>query len=68
MSVIEVDRLVRATTKPYPGAFLISGNKKITIWEGVVTHEPQNESNLFEIQLKDGFFYAKNFEIENLTQ
>lgn len=63
MSVNEVDRLVRATTKPYPGAFIIRGNKKVTIWKGVMS-ATKIESNVYhEIVLTDGFFYATNYEV-----
>jgi methionyl-tRNA formyltransferase len=63
MSVIEVDRLVRATTKPYPGAFIIRGDKKVTIWKGIMS-ETKIESKLYhEIVLKDGFFYSTNYEV-----
>lgn len=31
-SVKEVDRFIRAQTKPYPGAFAWAGDKKLTIW------------------------------------
>lgn len=34
MTVKEVDRLVRATTKPYPGAFVEQGGKLVTVWDG----------------------------------
>lgn len=33
MSVHEIDRLVRAVTYPYPGAYCHLGDEKITIWE-----------------------------------
>lgn len=32
-SVFEIHRLIRAVTKPYPGAFTIKNNKNIMIWE-----------------------------------
>lgn len=62
MSVDEVDKLVRATTHPYPGAFMRFGNKKMIIWEGMKTGEKINNINFYEIKLKDGYFYATNFE------
>jgi methionyl-tRNA formyltransferase len=31
-SVKQVDRFIRAQTKPYPGAFAWAGDKKLTIW------------------------------------
>lgn len=68
MSVNEVDRLVRATTKPYPGAFIIRDDKKIIIWKGIMS-EQKIESNVYhEIILKDGFFYATNYEVTDVAQ
>ena len=34
MSVEQIDRLVRAVGKPWPGAFLERGGKRYIIWEG----------------------------------
>ena len=63
MNINEVDRLVRATTKPYPGAFIIRGDKKVIIWKGIMSQE-KIESNVYhEIALKDGFFYGTNYEV-----
>ena len=36
-SVYEAERLVRAITHPYPGAFIHKDGKKIVIWKAVVT-------------------------------
>lgn len=33
-SVFEIDRFVRAQTRPYPGAFCVLGNRRLTIWSG----------------------------------
>lgn len=49
MSMAEADRLIRATTHPYPGAFIIQDNKKIIIWKA----EKNKASG--DIKLKDGF-------------
>ncbi|OOG74581.1 formyltransferase family protein [Algoriphagus sp. A40] len=35
MTVAEVDCMVRATTHPYPGAFLMEGDSKCLIWAGI---------------------------------
>jgi methionyl-tRNA formyltransferase len=32
----EIDRLIRAVTHPYPGAWTMIGGKKVTIWEATV--------------------------------
>jgi len=46
MTTEEVDRLVRATTKPYPGAFYIDDKgKKVIIWEGSLRIESNNHIN-----------------------
>lgn len=68
MSVEEVDRLVRATTRPYPGAFvpLTSGVQRI--WAG----RPALESDLhgdgskeLVIECADGAFIATEFATES---
>ncbi|AXT18571.1 methionyl-tRNA formyltransferase [Flavobacteriaceae bacterium AU392] len=67
MTVNETDRLVRATTKPYPGAFIIRDNQKVIIWKGFKSNK-KLESNIFhEIILEDGFFYATNYEVRDIT-
>ena len=63
MTINEVDRLVRATTKPYPGAFFIKENRKIIIWSGFPSKTKIHQNTNFEISLKDGFFYADKVEL-----
>ncbi len=67
MTVNEVDRLVRATTKPYPGAFIIRGDKKVIIWKGIISTEKTENNVHHEIILRDGFFYATNYEVTDAT-
>lgn len=62
MTMDEVDRLVRATTKPYPGAFVFKDSRKIIIWQGFGSRKQIKDVDLFEIQLKNGFFYSDKFE------
>lgn len=38
MTVYEIDRLVRALTHPYPGAFLKKNDQKLIIWSGFITN------------------------------
>lgn len=64
MTIEEVDRLVRGTTKPYPGAFIIIEKKKHIIWEGFKSNIRLKKETFLEIQLEDGYFYASNFELE----
>lgn len=61
MSRVEVDRLVRATTRPYPGAFieLPNGSKKI-IWRGSLTEVIGAE----KLDLNDGTYYVLESSIE----
>lgn len=60
MRVSEVDRLVRAVTKPYPGAFWRSpSGGTYRIWAGGPSPSP--ESHL-EIPLSDGLYYASVVE------
>lgn len=66
MTTEEADRLVRGTTKPYPGAFVIENNKKIIIWDGIKSNERLDREGYYEIMLTDGYFYSDNFEEEQL--
>jgi len=66
MSIEKVDRLVRATTKPYPGAFIIQGNYKIIIWEGIISEKKIINENYLELKLSNGFFYATDFERQSI--
>jgi len=57
MSVEEVDRLVRATTHPYPGAFIFEKDKKRVIWKGKIVETKINhvgEDNF--LKFKDGYY------------
>lgn len=69
MTTEEVDRLVRAVTHPYPGAFKKSGNVYYVIWAGI----PHTGKMIYEEILKDnkghlwfktadGYFEATEWE------
>ena len=59
MSVQEVDKLVRATTRPYPGAFKMYDSKtKMIIWVGSLL--PQENS--VPLQFLDGVYYAIEYQ------
>lgn len=58
MTMDEAERLVRATTYPYPGAFYNLGKKTIRVWEAV-----QNKQ-YGDIKLSDGFLELKKYEEE----
>ena len=62
MTVDEVDKLVRAVTHPYPGAFYIEDKNKTIIWSANVS----KESGL--IKLKDGYLEPFDFEVEVINE
>lgn len=62
MTVEHVDRLVRATTRPYPGAFTESDGKIICIWKGKVVKESDISDDGFLLDLADGKYLATEFE------
>ncbi|MGL5209691.1 formyltransferase family protein [Cetobacterium sp.] len=57
MSVEEALLLIRATNKPYPGAFIKEGNKKIIIWKAI---QSLNEEG---IKLRDGYISILESEV-----
>lgn len=60
MTLIEVDRLVRATTRPYPGAYkMYNTQKKIIIWGGSLVANEQS----VPLQFLDGIYYATDYEL-----
>lgn len=58
MTIDEADKLVRAVTHPYPGAFYKDRDKIIRIWSAKL------DINEGEIKLKDGFLIPIDYEIE----
>lgn len=58
MTMVEADRLVRAVTHPYPGAFYKDGDKIWRIWSAKMN---ENEG---EIKLRDGYLIPIDYEIE----
>ncbi|MGP4074857.1 formyltransferase family protein [Halobacillus sp. K22] len=58
MTMDEADKLVRAVTRPYPGAFLNKEDKTLRIWSAKTSvHEG-------EIKLSDGYLTPIDYEIE----
>jgi len=57
MSVDEVERLVRATTRPYPGAFVMKSKGKLIIWEGL-----RGEHTGVAVHCRDGIYTATEVE------
>lgn len=62
-SVIIAERLVRATSKPYPGAFVMINDKKHIVWKArIAGDKPKNLCLAFN----DGFLECIELEIENV--
>lgn len=63
MSVEDVDRLVRAVTRPYPGAFLdLPDGNRLRVWAGTMTSPTQQEAH--PIAVANGTFFATQYELE----
>ncbi len=58
MTMEEADRLVRAVTHPYPGAFYQAGGQTIRIWSAATN------PSAGVIKLKDGYLTPLDYEIE----
>lgn len=71
MTTAEVDRLVRAVTRPYPGAFVDFAGKRYTLWAGK-PHQGEfsvscfciDEKGNLWIQTSDGSFEATDWEAQ----
>lgn len=64
MSVGEVERLVRATTRPYPGAFVRRDDgSQLRIWSGRIG-DPAHPPSGPRVQLADGVYDALEYDIE----
>ncbi len=61
MTMREADRLVRAVTHPYPGAFYYKEGKKITVWSAEISEYPEENS----FRLKDGYLNLLEYEMES---
>jgi len=62
MTMDAVDKLVRAVTHPYPGAFYNDGEKIIRIWSA------QTSVDEGKINLSDGYLIPIDYEIEGLYE
>jgi len=60
MTIEEADKLIRATTHPYPGAFFQTKEGKIIIWKAEISN---TEESINEIHLKNGKIKILDFEI-----
>lgn len=63
MTVAEVDRLVRAVTRPYPGAYLEKGDEMLLIWSGGAAVQGQaRPDDCVPLEFSDGIYWAKDVE------
>lgn len=61
-SVWDAERLVRAVTRPYPGAFYIDGCDKTIVWKARVMGHPMENGRY--ITFYDGYLELVEFETE----
>lgn len=66
MTVDQVDRLVRATTRPYPGAFFRECGGLVRIWAGAPAHG-EVPAGCRRIQLANGSYDATEWQLEAST-
>lgn len=62
MTKQEADRMVRAVTHPYPGAFYIQDGRKIIVWSAETGDNEKKNS----FQLADGYLYPIDYEIAEM--
>jgi len=68
MSVQQVERLVRAVTHPYPGAFLDREGRRLRIWKGRVPGPGGKAASGLRILLKDGEYEATDYAFESIPE
>lgn len=61
-SVWDAERLVRAVTKPYPGAFYFREEKKIIIWRATIAAAPPTPDVPY-LGFHDGFLLIDEWEV-----
>jgi len=64
MSVVEVDRLVRAVTHPYPGAFVEEGGGITRIWGGRIAGGSKVPAGGKRLILRDGAYDALEWRLD----
>lgn len=62
MTIEAIDRLVRALTHPYPGAFLIEEDKKLIIWAGQIMKRNFREDLPKQLIRDNLYFMPTEFE------
>lgn len=66
-SVYDAERLIRAVTRPYPGAFFIRNGLRHVVWSAEVVKSPQTSNQRgCVLEFSDGFLLIKESEIISL--
>ena len=65
MSIAEADRLVRAVTRPYPGAFIDLKEGRLKVWAGEPDDVKPHSADTPVLPFRDGWLTVKDFEWEN---
>ena len=64
-SIYEAELLIRAVTKPYPGAFFFEKGKKIIVWKSKILESKESiEKHHKFLRFTDGFLLLEDFDIE----
>ena len=67
-TVEEADALVRAVTRPYPGAFLDLPEGRLRIWAGAPADEAPRQPGGRTLDFSDGAYVALEWELEPATE
>ncbi len=63
-SVYDAERLVRAVTRPYPGAYFIKDGLKIVVWAARIANGVcQNDESLMSLHFRDGVLLIQESEV-----
>jgi len=65
MDINDVDKLVRATTKPYPGAYIVQNGVKRIIWQGRILANKNGDENI--LAFKNGYYEVLSYDDLPLT-
>ncbi len=63
-SVYDAERLVRAVTRPYPGAYFLKNGLKTVVWAAHVAYGVcQNDESLVSLHFRDGVLLIEESEV-----
>lgn len=65
MNMEQIDKLVRGSTRPYPGAFIRTSSGKVTIWSGkIIKNAGKNQIRFNQLVRDNLYFMPTDFEFE----